>query len=137
MAEDNSIDAYPLHWPDGWPRTKRPEKSTFSVKFSRVRKNLLHQLILMGATHMIVSTNIPLRENGLVVKNYKSPDDKGVAVYFEYNDKTLTFACDRWDSVAENLQSIKKTIATLRGFERWATPEMMERVYSGFACQPS
>ena len=72
-----------------------------------------------------------------MARNYKSPDDKGCAVYFEYNDKFMTFACDRWDSVAENLQSIKKTIAALGGIERWATPEMMERVLSGFTSETS
>jgi hypothetical protein len=44
----------------------------------------------------------------------------------------MAFACDKWDKVHDNLQSIRKTIEALRGIERWGESDMMERAFSGF-----
>jgi hypothetical protein len=49
----------------------------------------------------------------------------------------MCFACDRWDSVADNVQAIRKTIEALRGIERWGTGDMVQRAFAGFVALPS
>jgi hypothetical protein len=67
---------------------------------------------------------------------YKTPDDPGVAVYFELNGRSQVFACDKWDRVEDNLQAIRKTIEAIRGIERWGSSEMLNRIYKGFQALP-
>ncbi|NJP11409.1 MAG: hypothetical protein HC866_19605 [Leptolyngbyaceae cyanobacterium RU_5_1] len=77
---------YPLHYPLGWQRTKFPQRSRFNPTrdrtFAECRDELLRQLNLLGASKVILSTNIPLRSDGLPYARFKIPDDKGVAAYF-------------------------------------------------------
>lgn len=135
-SKETYVEAYPLHWPDGWPRAKYPEKSNFKTKFAKARDNLVRELRLMGAKYAVVSTNVPLKRDGLPYANFKALKDKGVAVYFEYKRKSMTFACDRWDSVTDNVQAIRKTIEALRDIERWGASDMMEKAFSGFEALP-
>jgi hypothetical protein len=73
----------------------------------------------MGGTGVILSTNIPLRNDGLPYANSREPNDPGVAVYFRYQKRDLCFACDAYTSVRENAYAIAKTVEALRGIERW------------------
>lgn len=95
------------------------------------------QLRLMGARYPVLSSNVPLRQDGLPYANTKEPADPGVAVYFMWNGKQMTFACDRWDKVKDNVRAIGKTIEALRGIERWGASDMMERAFSAFEALPS
>lgn len=130
------IEAYPLHWPDGWSRTKQPIPSRFDTKLASARDNLLNEVRLLGGRNVILSTNIPLRKDGLPYATYRSIDDTGVAVYFELDNQSQVFACDKWDLIEDNMQAIKKTIESLRGIERWGSSEMLNRVYKGFKALP-
>jgi hypothetical protein len=48
----------------------------------------------------------------------------------------MTFACDRWGRVKDNIQAVRKTIEALRGIERWGASDMIERAFTGFAALP-
>lgn len=85
---------------------------------------------------MILSTNIPLRNDGLPYARYKTPDDPGVAVYFTINGQSQVFACDRWKRIEDNMQAIRKTIEAIRGIERWGSSEMLNRMFKGFEALP-
>ncbi|CUR48454.1 hypothetical protein BN2364_4013 [Alloalcanivorax xenomutans] len=98
---------------------------------------LMEELRLMGARNIVLSTNVALRRDGLPYAGQKQPDDAGVAVYFEYKQRSMTFACDRWRKVEDNTQAIRKTIEALRGIERWGASDMMERAFTGFQALPS
>lgn len=130
-----SVQAYPLHWPDGWPRTKAGwrEQARFDTSFARARDGLAQELERLGARNAVLSTNVELRLDGQPYANRAEPADPGVAVYFEYNGKSMTFACDRWDKVRDNIQAVRKTIDALRGIERWGASDMLERAFTGFA----
>jgi hypothetical protein len=80
----------------------------------------------------ILSTNVALRQDGLPLANQRRPDDPGVAVYFQYKSKPMSFACDKYYDVWENMVAIRKTIEAIRGIERWGASEMMERAFTGF-----
>jgi DnaJ-domain-containing protein 1 len=96
----------------------------------------MNELRLLGAKNVILSTNIPLRNDGLPYARYKTPDDPGVAVYFQLKGQLQVFACDRWKRVEDNMQAIRKTIEAIRGLERWGSSEMLNRIFKGFEALP-
>jgi hypothetical protein len=102
-----------------------------------VRDGLFGQIKLLGGTHIVLSTNIPLRRDGLPYAGQRQPDDRGVAVYFLRRGKQMVFACDRWEKVEDNMRAIEKTIEAIRGIERWGASEMMERAFQAFEALPA
>jgi hypothetical protein len=137
LEEKLTAEAYPLAWPAGWPRARRKSSAAFNLPFAKARDELMRELRLMGARYTILSTNVPLRRDGLPYAGQKEPDDPGVAVYFMWQGKQMTFACDRWDKVKDNVRAIGKTIEALRGVERWGASDMMERAFSAFEALPA
>jgi len=129
-------EAYPLQWPVGRPRTKRPERSRFNVSFADARDSLFNELRLMGARLPVLSTNISLRRDGLPYANQPEPEDRGIAVYFEWKGRQMAFGCDRWDRTRDNVQAVRHTIAALRGLDRWGTGDMVESAFTGFEALP-
>jgi hypothetical protein len=128
-----SAEAYPLYWPEGQKRSRNPEHSRFKTGFGAARNLLFAELARLGATKIILSTNVPLRNDGLPRANVR-PDrgDSGVAVYFRRNGKDLVFANDKFRDVCDNIYAIAKTVDAMRGIERWGSSDMMERAFSGF-----
>jgi hypothetical protein len=127
-----SAEAYPLYWPEGWKRTRWTEQSKFKTGFGAARNFLNAELVRMGATKIILSSNIPLRNDGQPRANMPEPKDAGVAVYFQRNGKEMVFACDKYKYTRDNIYAIGKTIEALRGIERWGASDMMERAFAGF-----
>lgn len=138
------IDAYPLSWPVGQKRTSFYSKKSSRFKipsFAVARDNLMSELKRFSAQDVIVSTNIPLRRDGLPLSGYRQPDDVGVAVYFQTSEwingntvkKPFVIACDQYKKIEENLYAIAKTIDALRSIERWGSTEMMQQAFAGFA----
>lgn len=132
----DGAEAYPLAWPVGWPRTKESQKARFDGTFARIRSELFAEVERMGGQHIVLSTNIPLRRDGLPYANIREPADTGVAVYFLRRKKQMVFACDRWSTVRDNMRAIQKTIDAIRGIERWGASEMMERAFQAFEALP-
>lgn len=131
------IDAYPLTWPMGWPRTERPEWSRFKASHSGAMYDLLNELRLLDAKNVIISTNLPLRRDGLPYASRHEPQDSGVAVYFDLDGQPQCIPCDKWNSVRDNLHAISKTINALRGIERWGAKEMVNAAFRGFKALPA
>lgn len=130
------IEAYPLCWPEGWSRSSHQIQSKFKTTFAIARDCLFDEIRRMGGANPVLSTNVELRLDGIPYASRKAPEDCGVAVYFEYKKKPLVFASDKWNTVADNIQAIRKTIEALRGIERWGASDMMERAFTGFAALP-
>lgn len=131
------IEAFPLSWPMGWPRTAYPKVSRFDVTFAQSRDGLMEQIRLLGGRLPILSTNVALRRDGLPYANQSEPSDRGVAVYFEWKGQQRVFACDRWDRVKDNIRALEKTIEAIRGIERWGASDMLDRAFSGFTALPA
>lgn len=132
-----ATDAHPLRWPDGRPRTRAPQRSRFEVSFAAARDGLLDEIGRLGGSAVVVSTNVPLRRDGLPYAGGGEPADRGVAVYFAVRGRALCFACDRWDRVRDNLQAIRRTVEALRGIERWGTGAMVKQAFDGFRALPA
>jgi hypothetical protein len=130
------VDAYPLRWPATWPRTEYPQVAKFKTPFSYARENLLRELDLLGATNVVISTNMMVSQDGLLYAKQRTPDDRGVAVYFTLDDEQQCIPCDKWSQVQDNLQAIRLTVEALRGLERWGAKEMVKAAFRGFKALP-
>lgn len=137
-----AAEAYPLHWPAGRARTERwrRERAKFDVTFARARDNIVQEIGRLAGRYpdpqVVISTNIALRRDGLPLAGQRQPDDPGVAVYFLYKKRQMSFACDRWEKIEHNMQAIAKTIEALRGIARWGTGDMLEAAFTGFTALP-
>jgi hypothetical protein len=137
-----TTEAYPLAWPAGRPRTAHwnREAARFDVTFARARDNVMLEVQRLCGRYAdpntVISTNLPLRRDGLPLAGQRQPDDPGVAVYFTYGKRQMSFACDRWTRIEHNMQAIAKTIEALRGIARWGTGDMLEAAFTGFTALP-
>ena len=131
------VEAYPLYWPEGWNRTTTSRiYLQGSQPFAQSRDRLLRELRLLGAKQVVLSTNVPLRRDGLPYADFRRPADPGVAVYFDYRKRQMCFACDRYAWIEDNVRAIALTIEALRGIERWGASDMIERAFRGFTAIP-
>jgi hypothetical protein len=154
------INAYPLQWPDGWPRAKSREEAKFHAterKYSPtpggssylIKKDLsvadglervLTALSRLGIDRddIVISTNIPTRMDGLPKSGQSNPDDPGVAVYWQPRKGGMkVLAVDRFDRVADNLAAVAGTLGALRSIERWGGGQILDRAFTGFAALPA
>jgi hypothetical protein len=135
-------EAYPLSWPAGWPRHRgtRDSDRRFSgptYRWDRVYHGLTDELRRIGASRIVVSTNQPVRADGLPYAQQRAIHDPGVAVYFMRGKKALVMAQDRFDTVIGNMRSLAMAIEGLRQMERHGGATMMERAFDGFAALPA
>lgn len=134
-------EAFPLQWPEGWPRT-RPEDRTYNQRLKRAtfdaaRQQLMEELRRLDATNIVLSTNIPLRRDGMPYASLRpNGDDPGIAVYFMLRGRQMAMARDCYDSIAQNLRSLGMAIEHLRGLDRHGGAPMLERAFAGFAALP-
>jgi hypothetical protein len=134
--------AYPLAWPDGWPRTpsaSRLRNSPFKVESNKCRRELMDELRRLGATNIVISSDVPVRQDGSpyadaarrIIRN------PGVAVYFTLKGKQMAMARDKFERVEDNLRSIGLAIEAIRAVERHGGAAMMERAFAGFTALPA
>ena len=90
-------EAFPLQWPAGRPRSSYSQRSRFKVSGWDATKLVIAEIRRLGGRNAVISSNVELRNDGLPYANRKPPADKGVAVYFEYRQQPMCFACDKWD----------------------------------------
>jgi hypothetical protein len=140
MPPTVGVQAFPLQWPPGRPRTpaNQRERSKFKVPgIGTARDELLREVRLMGGRHAVISSNLRIKGDGLPYADQRQPDDAGVAVYYtDRKGRQKCFACDRWRKVEENMRAVAKAIEALRGIARWGTGEMVEAAFTGFSALP-
>ncbi len=129
--------SYPLFWPEGWPRTAdtmRKNSSQFQTTFERARRHLHEQLRMIGARNVVLSSWLPLRNDGEPRADAarRRIEDPGVALYFTLRDKPMVMARDAYWNVHDNLRSIGLAVEHLRGLERHGGGLMMEKAFAGF-----
>lgn len=161
MPKVEGAEAYPLYWPEGWPRTHahlRDDGSRFKtgsayqsdgaggtrfigkgmITFDRARRQLSDELDRLKAKSVVLSTNVPLRLDGQPkAGEVRASMDPGVAIYFLLKGKPMVMACDGFTNVAANLRSLGLAIEALRTLERHGGGVMMERAFAGFAALPA
>ena len=130
-------EAFPLQWPEGWPRTSQWKRgsSPFGKNLGAGEiKKLQAELRLLGARNVVISSNVPLRNDGLLYASQagRRYDDPGVAIYYVLKGKQLSMARDRYNTPWENIRSLTRTINAIRSIERHGGADMMEHAFAGF-----
>jgi hypothetical protein len=143
------VDAWPLYWPEGWKRSKDRSTSRYETHFVKARDGVLRSLKLMRVSDVLISSNIPLRKDGLPLANMAEPSDPGVAVYWverkttwlgdKYKESKVTrvLACDRYRKVRDNLHAIGLTLEAFRAIQRAGASEVLDRAFTGFVALPA
>lgn len=145
-------NAYPLDWPIEQPRTSHYSRkaSAFREKsFAVTRDQLLDEIGRIDNVDrrsIVLTSNVPLRMDGLPYANTRKPDDPGVAVYFTrtiYSAKTgrwdphyYAIACDCYRRIEENMRALIHTVSAMRTIQRHGSGRMLEQAMSGFAALP-
>jgi len=132
--------AYPLAWPQGWPRTGSLEIGRFksgaqpiSVYYAcgRVIRELEHMGVAAG--DIVISTNIPLRRDGTPRSDQAQPADRGAAVYWNVRGKApKVMAIDLYSKVEQNIAALAATLEAMRAIERHGGAQILERAFTGF-----
>lgn len=145
----DAIRAYPLSWPPHVQRTREPAHSRFAVvttagssygykrRVERTLHSAYQELVIelnrIKAKNVIISTNIPVRNDGTPFSDRKPVGgDCGVAVYWSIvtkrNGRTQmdphSIQCDSWRTVADNIHAITLSLEAMRGVERWGAIKM-------------
>lgn len=151
---------YPLTWPHQQRRTPssaRQEarfqervKSTHqagSVSYTTQRGRQLtvsdacdrldHELRLLGAEKIALSSNVPLRNDGWPRSGVSDGQigDPGAAVYFTLDEAPVVLACDKWTRVADNIAAIAAHVGAMRGQDRWGVGTRRQ-AFAGYAALP-
>lgn len=154
-------DAYPLAWPEGWPRARRRKSAQFGKAervysqstgnswntkkrlnvedaMRRIRGELEKLGVKSFADDAIVSTNLKLNMRGLPRGDAGSPADPGAAVYWQQPGKPMrVMAIDAYDRVADNLAAIAATLEAMRAIERHGGAQILDRAFTGFMALPA
>lgn len=155
-----TINAYPLQWPEGWKRTTPADRK--AAKFNKAGAarvpggwrpradltmadalgRLLAELERMGIHRddVVISTNVPVRLDGLPRSGAADPADPGAAVYWrEWGESKTTrvMAIDIYDRVADNIAALAATLDAMRAIERHGGAAILERAFTGFTALPA
>jgi hypothetical protein len=143
--------AYPLTWPEGWPRRPgytrkraqfKSQKSgggTVQISVSEGMRRVLVELQALRTSRddVVVSTNLRLRLDGFPRSDQPEPSDPGAAVYWQQGQTMKVMAIDRYDRVADNLAAIAATLEAMRAIERHGGGEILDRAFTGFTALPA
>ena len=139
----HNVSRYPLTWPANWPVTAASNRreARFGKRAGRRISvvegltRLLREAYRVGATNVVVSTNVPVRKDGSPMATEHKGSEPGAAAYFVLSNVTCCFACDKWDRVGDNLTAIASHIKALRDQLRWGVGTI-EQAFRGYSALP-
>jgi hypothetical protein len=139
MQEQEIKTGYPLDWPIGSRRTPPDRRvyGQFKQTADTSRRFLLSELSRLGASGVVISSNVPLKSDGQMRSDYaarslRMDEDPGVAVYFTLKGKSRVICCDRYNAVWKNVYAIALAVEAMRGIERWGVTDFIDRAFEGF-----
>lgn len=132
------IASYPLQWPLTQTRSSHQVISLFKCTQEQAWRGIERQLLQMGTTGAILTSNMKVRRDGYFYSNTSLNDNSpAVAIYFDYKGSRHCIAIDRYVQIKENIRAIEKTLEAIRGIERWGGGKIMETALGGFKELPS
>lgn len=153
-----TAQAYPLQWPQGWPRSLKREEGRFHRKeaqyaqdgarlvdrrrdlsIAEACKRILAELTAMDVRDddVAVSTNLRPRLDGMPSVRAGHEGDPGVAVYWRRKGKQQCIAIDRYYRVADNLAAVAATLSAMRAIDRHGGAQILDRAFTGFTALPA
>lgn len=154
----SEIQAFPLAWPPGWRREQSRTRAKFhgstrqysdagdaswlkkrELSIAESLARVVGELGRMGISRddVVISSNVPLRLDGLPRGDARNPSDPGVAVYWRKGKVQRCMAVDRYDRVQANLAAIAATLDAMRAIERHGGAAILDRAFMGFAALPA
>lgn len=132
---------FPLNWPASWPRARSRGSHKFAkvgreLTLDRARRFVLEELRRLGASEVVISSNVELRLDGYPRSGQRQPEDPGVAVYFRRKGESKCIPVDTYRTPEANLYAIGLCIEAMRGLERWGAPRLVDAAFSGFRALP-
>lgn len=127
--------AYPLHWPEGQPRTERRVSSAFKTGLHSALKNVQDSLRLFGqdtdkpVSGIVLSSNVSLGND--------RPVDPGIAVWFTWDGAERCIAVDRYPKPEDNLQAIHHILEARRTEMRHGGLHIVRQTFRGFTALPA
>jgi hypothetical protein len=129
------IEAYPLTWPQGFPRTQRRLDGAFKTSLAGALNNVESSLRLFGRDSgkkiesLVISSNVTLGQ--------QRPSDPGVAVWFVWDGIQVCVPVDRYAKVEANLQAIHHIIEARRTELRHGGLAIVRATFTGFKSLPA
>lgn len=77
-------EAYPLSWPQGWPRVRPQDQrpmGSWKLTANKYREALKKELQRMGSPSFVISSNVPVSQRDSMTPGIE-PRDVGVSVWF-------------------------------------------------------
>lgn len=148
MTQPQIEFASPVDWPTGRPKEGGRKEALFRqggrrVSFDHAVRRLREQTSLVTKSgqswrmrEMTLSTNFELRLDGRPRRDRGAPADTAVAFFFELDGEAHVLACDRWDTVPDNIAAVAAHIEALRGQERWGVADM-KQAFAGHVALPA
>jgi hypothetical protein len=96
----------------------------------------MRELRLLGADDIVLSTDVPLRRDGLPYADGKWRDP-GAAIFFTLRGKPKAIAKDVYNTLDANVRAVGLVIEAMRTIERHGGAEFLDRAFQGFAALPS
>lgn len=135
MNNTTKATAYPLQWPDLFPRSKERQGGQFRATLAGALKNVQQSLAMFAKDSkkaledVVISSNVTLSD--------QRPKDPGVAVWFKWDGLSVCVPVDRYTTVEANLQAIHHIIEARRTELRHGTLALVRATFTGFAALPA
>ena len=156
MTPREDHQRYPLEWPGNWPRTSTRTAATFRrtqhepttidgqkrthqvvLTVAAAVERIEYQLAEIGASNIVLSTNVEPTLSGRPRGNAADPIDVGAAVYFRLNGADRCLACDKWNRVADNIAALAAHVDAIRRIDRYGVGNL-DQAFRGYtALQPA
>jgi len=131
---NEAIKAYPLTWPDGFPRSPRRNTSQFKTTLAGALRNVQDSLRRFATDSGRKLDGVTISSN--VTLGSERPDDPAVAVWFTWDGLQVCIAVDRYQAVQDNLQAIHHILEARRTELRHGTLALVRATFRGFQALP-
>ena len=136
----SDIPPFPLHWPEGFPRTPPHKrggslfKTTLPAAIENVRGSLRAFARDSGKpiANVVATTNV-----GGISLSGEDAKDPGVAVWFDWDGAQRCIAVDRYSKPEHNLQAIHHILEARRTEVRHGGLVIAQSAFKGFLALPS
>ena len=129
------IEAYPLCWPQAFPRAQRRIGGAFKTSLAGALNNVERSMKLFAVDSgkkldsIVISSNVTLGQ--------QRPADPGVAVWFVWDGLQVCIPVDRYEKVEANLQAIHHIIEARRTELRHGGLAIVRATFTGFKSLPA
>lgn len=157
MGRSEVLAAFPLAWPEGWPRHKGARKTgSFNsgdvartetgpprrrdITMADAMKRVHYELERLGVNvfdDCVISTNLKTNMAGLPRSDQGEPSDPGAAIYWQKPGQPMrVMAIDVYTRTRDNVAAVAATLEAMRKIERHGGAQILDRAFAGFTALP-